>query len=257
MTVGSTSSPSTRILEASSAVETTRWAPRSRPLPQRAREVHRRQPRLGRGRRAARERLRGWRFQRRRPHRPLRHGARAMHCSGTTDGTFSEGAPAAGITTTACQRSGGRRCQRRRSARPVRGRLRQPETPLQNATGGFPSSHGRPRPPLPEPRAGRDGPHPVPRGRATGRSRSGEGRLRARRRVHGWNGDGRPDLYVANDTNPNRLYVNGPSPGPGRSGSASWSAPGNSASRTAGRDGGRDRRLQPRRAIRRDRHEFS
>ena len=96
-TAGSTSTSSTRTR---SRATSTQWrrrggTPRSAPLPQRARHVRRRQPRLGRERLAAGERLRRRRPERRRAHRPLRHrGPATTRCSGTAATGRSSRAPA-------------------------------------------------------------------------------------------------------------------------------------------------------------------
>ena len=137
---------------------------------------------------------------------------RAVLCSGTTDRAGSaKGPPRQACPVPVACGSGCQRCQRRRSARPVHRRLRQSGIPAPERHRRLSEhGHGRPRPPLPERRAGPRGPHPLPRGRATGRSRGGDGRLRARRGVHGCERRRSSRPLRREDTNPNRLYVNEP-----------------------------------------------
>ena len=102
------------------------------------------------------------------------------------DGTFTEGAKAAGIDQSGlAHRCGGGGRERRRTPRPVRRRLhgRQPSDP--GIRGRLPRGPRRgARPPLPQ--RGRQGrARPVPRGRPRGGARAARPRPRARRRVHG------------------------------------------------------------------------
>ena len=134
---------------------------------------------------------------------------------GHGDGTFTEGA--------ACgrdQRPGlalrrrGRGRERRRASGSVRGRVRRHQRPdpvLDRRLPGQPRR--RARPPLPEPgRTRRAAPASARSGKRAG--------LEATHLDHGLgavftdvNADGRLDLYVANDLDPNRLYLNVARPG--------------------------------------------
>ena len=130
---------------------------------------------------------------------------------GHGDGTFTEGARAAGINDAGLALGRRRRRrQRRRPPRSVRRRLRRRQHADPGLVGRLPVQlRRRARPPLPERRPRRERPLPVPRGRPAGRASS-------RARVdHGLGAvftdvddDGRLDLYVANDLDPNRLYLN-------------------------------------------------
>ncbi len=105
---------------------------------------------------------------------------------GNGDGTFTEGARAAGITTQglAC-RCGGRRRERRRAARPVRGRLRRPQRADPVLHRGLPHQPpGGARPALPQRGRGQERPLEVPRGRRAGRARGSPARPRPRGRLH-------------------------------------------------------------------------
>ena len=129
---------------------------------------------------------------------------------GHGDGTFTEGARAAGINTPGWH-SGrrGRRRQRRRAPGPVRRRLRRLNTPIPGSSGGFPSNFAGVRDRL-YLNQGPDG-----NGRSRFREVGRQAGIEATRVDHGLgavftdvDGDGRLDLYVANDLDPNRLYLN-------------------------------------------------
>jgi hypothetical protein len=134
------------------------------------------------------------------------------------DGTFAEGARAAGINTPGWHAGV--------AAADVNGDGRtdlfvagytDPSSPLPGSARGFPANHAAVRDRL-YLNVGPDG-----RGRSRFREVGPAAGIEAARIDHGLgavftdvDGDGRPDLYVANDLDPNRLYVNVAWPG-GRS----------------------------------------
>ena len=127
-------------------------------------------------------------------------------------GRFSEGAAAAGLPLYQW-RAGAAVSDVNGDGRPdlfIAG-YANPESPLQNATGGFPSTVTAVRDLL----YLNDGPDRA--GHTRFREVAQQAGLEAGTADYGLgavftdvNGDDRPDLYVANDTNPNRLYVNEP-----------------------------------------------
>ena len=176
---------------------------------------------------ASRERLRRRRLRRRRPHRPLRDDGRLQRrrptdttrCSGTRATGRSRRAPVqAGINAhrLAFGRRGRRR-ERRRAPRPVRRVLHGPELAAPASPAGFPTNHQAVRDLLYlNEGAGRERPT-----RRSARSRGARASSRSGAE-HGLGAvftdvdrDGRLDLYVANDADPNQLYGNVP----GRAGS--------------------------------------
>ena len=130
-------------------------------------------------------------------------------------GRFVEGARAAGIDTYGWHTAAAvGDVNARRSPRSVRRRLRGPE----RAGGGrhrrLPVHlRRRPRPPLSEPRCRRARPLPLPRGRRAGGNRDGAVEHGLGAAFTDVDVDGRIDLYVANDLDPNRLYLNVPAAG--------------------------------------------
>ena len=136
---------------------------------------------------------------------------------GNGDGTFTEGARAAGINDPGWH-SGAAvgDVERRRPPRPVRGRIHRRQRSDPRLRRRVPvERRGRARPPLPERGHRRERPLALPRGRQARRAR-------AEPVDHGLgavftdvDGDGRLDLYVANDLDPNRLYLNVAQPGRG------------------------------------------
>ena len=170
------------------------------------------------------------------------------------NGTFTEGARVAGRRLVRLARGCRRRgCERRRPARSVRRRATRRRTaPSPARSPASRRKSRRSRSSLPE-RGERPDGRALPRGRDDGRDRSGRLRPLARRGLHDVNGDGRPDLYVANDKDPNQLYVEHPVPGgakadPAGSGSASTSAP-RPGRRGSVRRHGRRRRRRRRRPL--------
>ena len=126
------------------------------------------------------------------------------------DGTFTEGARAAGIDSLRLAlRRGGRRRERRRAAGPLRRRLHGRERADPASSAGFPTNH----------LGVRDLLFLNEGNGANGHARSARsgGRPASTRRTYDHalgavftdvDGDGRLDLYVANDADPNQLYVN-------------------------------------------------
>ena len=106
---------------------------------------------------------------------------------GHGDGTFTEGARAAGLG--AARLALGRRRrgrERRRPSRPVRRGLHRRERADPRLCRGFPlEPPSGARPAVSQSRAGRERPLPLPGGRSRGRPRAGAARPRARRGLHG------------------------------------------------------------------------
>ncbi|MGB8005167.1 MAG: FG-GAP-like repeat-containing protein, partial [Gaiellaceae bacterium] len=131
------------------------------------------------------------------------------------DGTFSEGAKAAGIDSFGWH-AGAAVADVNGDGRPdlfVAG-YTDLNTPAPNALGGFPSNYQGVRDLL-YLNEGND-----TQGHSTFREVGVQAGLEATQFRHGlgalftdYNGDGRPDLYVANDEDPNQLYENVPWPG--------------------------------------------
>jgi len=131
------------------------------------------------------------------------------------DGTFTEGAKVAGIDSFGWH-SGAAVADVNGDGRPdlfIAG-YTDLNTPVANATGGFPSNYQGVRDLL-YLNEGND-----KHGHARFREVGVQAGLEATRFRHGlgalftdYNGDGRPDLYVANDEDPNQLYENVPWPG--------------------------------------------
>ena len=155
-------------------------------------------------------RLRRRRPERRRRHRSLRHDRRpASSCSGTTATARSRRARAAGVISFGWY-TGARSRDVNGDGRPdlfVAG-YTDPQRPRARLARRLPDEpRRRARPALPE----RIGHGALPRGRRAGGARGGEPPTTASARCSSTcNGDGRPDLYVANDEDPNQLYVNVP-----------------------------------------------
>ena len=154
--------------------------------------------------------------------------------------------------------------ERRRPPRPLRGGLRRLERAGPGSDAGLPEQlPGRPRPPLPQRGQRRERPRALPRGRREAADRRGAPEHGLGAVFTDVNGDGRLDLYVANDANPNRLYLNLPWPGgatPIRSASASGSTRARRERRRRRPERGhghRGRRLQRRRTPRPSRHELA
>ena len=170
--------------------------------------AHARRPRGSRGR------LRRRRLRRRRPHRSLRHDAPTTSCSGTTaTARSSEGADAAGRRAFGWH-TGAAVATSTATAGPTSSSPATPTSPDPRLDRRLPDElPGRPRPPVPERGPRRDGRATFREVGVAGGARGGALRPRTRRRVHGLDGDGRPDLYVANDEDPNRLYENVAWPG--------------------------------------------
>ena len=132
------------------------------------------------------------------------------------DGTFAEGARAAGITTFGWH-SGAAVGDVNGDRRPdiyVTG-YADLNNPVPGAAGGFPSNYWPVRDRL-YLNLGPDA-----RGRSRFREVAAQAGVEAKQVDHGlgvvftdYNGDGRLDLYVANDTDPNRLLENVPATGP-------------------------------------------
>ena len=178
------------------------------------------------------------------------------------NGTFTQGARPAGVVSFGWH-AGAAVADVNGDGRPdlfVAG-YTNPNAPIPNSVAGFPTNHHRrARPPVPQRGQQRERAREVPRGRD-------QAGLERSHFEHGLgavftdvNGDGRPDLYVANDKDPNRLYIN-VSPaereGRARSTSTSSSAARRRASTTERRHGRRPGRLQRRRADRPVRDQFA
>ena len=186
-------------------------------LPQRSREVRQRDRPLGRRPADARERLRRRRLRRRRPHRPLRDlRGRATRCSGTTATERSPSARAPDGLVSFGWHSGAAVADVNGDGRPdlfVSG-YTDMNAPIPGSVAGFPTNHAGVRSEL-FLNEGPDG-----RGHARFREVGAAAGLPAKHFDHSlgavfsdFNGDGRQDLYVANDEDPNRMYVNVPWPG--------------------------------------------
>ena len=115
----------------------------------------------------------------------------------------------------ACRRGRGGR-EWRRPARPLRRGLHRSRTlPIPNSVSGFPTNHVRACATCSSSTRAT-----APNGRAKFREVGIQAGLERSHFEHGLgavftdvNGDGRPDLYVANDEDPNRLYINVARPG--------------------------------------------
>ena len=187
-----------------------------RPLPEREGEVRRRQPAVRRESRRPRDglRRRGSRSGRRLRslRRPRPEGRALLWNEG--NGRFREGAAAAGVAASRLAELGrGRGRQRGRAAGSLRRRLHGPERSDRGVERGLPKqSRRRSRPALSQP-----GPRPLPRGRASRRASSRPASTtRSAPSSPISTSDGRLDLYVANDEDPNRLYENVAWPGGAR-----------------------------------------
>ena len=179
--------------------------------------VRRREPRIGSRRGAARQRLRRGGFQPRRPYGSLRAPAAGYDALlwNEGDGRFSEGAREAGIASYGWH-AGAAVGDVNGDGLPdlfVAG-YTDLNAPVPDASAGFPTTYAAVRDLL----YLNEGPDEA------GRSRFREVGLQAgietARLDHGLgavftdvDGDGRLDLYVANDLDPNRLYANVPWPG--------------------------------------------
>ena len=188
--------------------------------------------------RGPRQRLRRGRLQRRRLHRPVHPSAsddQLLWNNG--DGTFSEGARAAGIVSFGWH-TGATVADVNGDGRPdlfVAG-YTDPNAPIPNSVAGFPTNHQGVRDLLFLNQGN------GANGRAHFREVGIQAGLEGSHFAHGLgavftdvNGDGRPDLYVANDEDPNRLYINVARPAtrpPAAWTSASWSGAAPRASTT-------------------------
>ena len=221
--------------------------------------LHERQPRLRRRPLDARQRLCRRRPQRRRLHRSLRDRRRIRRAAlERRPRPLQRGRTRRGDHR--LRLAHGRRRRRRQRRRPPR-RLRRPATPTRTRTipgseAGFPNNYLGVRDLL-YLNLGNDR-HGHARFREVGEKLGIDTRVE-----HGLgavftdvNGDGRLDLYVANDANPNRLYVNVPAQGrprlPTRGGGGE-----RRARRPERGHGHRRRRLQRRRAAGHPRHELA
>jgi hypothetical protein len=132
------------------------------------------------------------------------------------DGTFTEGARSSGVVSFGWH-SGAAVADVNGDGRPdlfVAG-YTNVRAPIANSVAGFPTNHEGVRDLLFLNEGN------GPNGRARFREVGVQAGLERSHFAHGLgalftdvNGDGRPDLYVANDEDPNRLYLNEPSPGP-------------------------------------------
>ena len=129
------------------------------------------------------------------------------------DGTFTEGARGGDRRARLARRRRRRRRQRRRAARPLRRRVQRSQRPRCPASG-FPSNHLALRDLL----YLNEGPDAS--GHSTFREVAKAAGIERKKVGHGLgavftdvNGDGRLDLYVANDADPNQLYENVGRPG--------------------------------------------
>ena len=132
------------------------------------------------------------------------------------NGTFTEGARTAGLTASGWY-AGVAVADVNGDGRPdvfVAG-YTDLNDPVPNSLAGFPTNLAGVRDLLfLNEGSGADGHVAVPRGRRPGRARGGSASRHGLGAVFlDYNGDGRPDLYVANDEDPNQLYENVPWPG--------------------------------------------
>ena len=155
------------------------------------------------------------------------------------------------------QRRRGRRREPRRPARSLRVELRRPEQPGAGRSGRLPEQLlARSRPPLPQPRPGREGALALPRGRASRqasrRSRSTTASVSFSPTTTATDGS-----TSTSRTTPTRTVCSRTSPPPARSGSGWWSDRATASSRPPGGHGRRVRGLQPRPAARPVRDELA
>ena len=132
------------------------------------------------------------------------------------DGTFTEGARAAGINAIGWHAGAAvGDVERRRASGPVRRGLHGRELADPGLGCRLPDEPPRDaRSPLPQPGRRRERPPDVPRGRQARRPRAEAASSTASGPCFtDVNGDGRLDLYVANDADPNQLYANVAWPG--------------------------------------------